>query len=805
MSLLIFFYLFTEGQILHWAVGNGYAQFSKMLLQCGVYVDVPGLLKETPLHLAAKNGFKDLVDVLVQSGSNVNARNFPMQETPLHLATRNGHRHIAQFLVQQGSQVNARNNPSRETPLHLASRNGHQQIAEFLIRHGSQVNARNAPWQETPLHLASKNGHQQIAEFLIQHGGQVNARKRPWQETALHLASRNGHQQIAEFLIQHGGQVDARKIPWQETPLHLAAKNGHQQIAEFLVQHGAQVIGRNIPVQETSLHQDTRNRHQQISQSFGRQEGHANISNFPFIKTSLHRAEKNGQQSAVEFLVLKSSENDGRILGIREIYFKLVSQDGCQAIQNALPLSCFNGSFGSVCKSVEKHQVEDEAVTTRIRMRHVLYTAKLLPCSALQPAFKSRLLEITCHLQHNNTAYFNYLAHILVRDFGTQFITSVNAGVVLAKGNHLMKKFVADSTEDDSKIIAAASVSFFGTFGACHHGSKVHARQIETPFDWSRKNNSPELSSLLCYMLKKKCSATSYFRQSSRRKIQRLRFSCGGVLWNCMNEIYVFFKTQTKSPVFTESHHQVSLGGKDLVDQSLVQSQMSIRKEKLLTRAFGSFSDSESFTTSDRKTSQVLSWYTTMLCVDGKCGKDGINWVLTNNFSVIIGCCIALCFVLVALNLWVFRRIKTTMCLLKHCIIPPLLGNRTRSNFHCIPTIELIETNTADHFSTKPADNGALADKRCTQTVLTKNSASEILERKFLLEVLTSRHQQLDKDKSVKRLRMERVLKWLEYSHDQHVLSSVESEGNSCVEIRWEGQLRNNVTFHSGCWNVISG
>ena len=247
---MIFFYLFTEGQILHWAVGNGYTQFSKMLLQCGVCVDVPGFLKETPLHLAAKNGFRDLVDVLVQSGGNVNARNFPMQETPLHLATRNGHRHIAQFLVQQGSQVNARNVPSRETPLHLASRNGHQQIAEFLIHHGSQVNARNAPWQETPLQLASKNGHQQIAEFLIKNGGLVNARKRPWKETALHLASRNGHQQIAEVLMQHGGQVNARNIPWQETPPHLAAKNGHQQIAESLLQHVDQVHERRISVQE---------------------------------------------------------------------------------------------------------------------------------------------------------------------------------------------------------------------------------------------------------------------------------------------------------------------------------------------------------------------------------------------------------------------------------------------------------------------------------------------------------------------------------------------------------------------------
>lgn len=125
-----------------------------------------------------------------------------------------------------------------------------------------------------------------------------------------------------------------------------------------------------------------------------------------------------------------------------------------------------SGSFSSEFESVKKHQVEDKSVTTRVQLRHDLYTAYLQPDSPLQPAFKSRLLEIASHLQHNNTGYANYLAQILVRDFGTHFITRVKAGAVLAKVDHLTKKFVADFTEDKSKITASASASFFGAFGA---------------------------------------------------------------------------------------------------------------------------------------------------------------------------------------------------------------------------------------------------------------------------------------------------------------------------------------------------
>ena len=264
IKFFVFFFC-TEDQILHWAVGNGYTQFSKILLQCGVYVDVPGVLKETPLHLAAKNGFRDLVDVLVQSGGNVNARNFPMQETPLHLAARNGHQLIAQFLIQQGSQVNARNVPSRETPLHLASRNGHQQVAEVLIRHGGQVNAENRPWQETPLHLASRNGHQEVAELLIQQGGDVNSRNIPSQESPLHLAAKNGHQSIAEFLVKRGSQVDARNLSVQGPPLHLAVQNDHQQTAELLKQHGGSFDARN-DLKQGPLHLAAMNSHLYIAE-----------------------------------------------------------------------------------------------------------------------------------------------------------------------------------------------------------------------------------------------------------------------------------------------------------------------------------------------------------------------------------------------------------------------------------------------------------------------------------------------------------------------------------------------------------
>ena len=646
-----------------------------MLLQCGVYVDVPGVLKETPLHLAAKNGFKDLVDVLVQSGGNVNARNFPMQETPLHLATRNGHRHIAQFLVQQGSQVNARNNPSRETPLHLASRNGHQQIAEFLIRRGSQVNARNVPWQETPLHWALKNGHPQIAQFLKQHGGLAYTLI-PF----LSPLAGNGYQ--IEFALRHRGVLISTNIPWRA--------------AKFLMQDVAQDNSRNISVQETPLHKGTQNGRQQIAESLVQQEGYANASNVPMQETSLHRAEKNGHQPAAEFLILKRSQDHARILPMRETPLHLVSQNGCQAIQTAVP-----------GRGIQVHAGKVETPfhwATNSSPRHISF-------------------------RKNE----NYLLSQLVARNGQ------HRGPVNAKNSSLQANFLNLASRTGRRHIAESTI---------RRGIEIIAKDIQR-------------------------QETSFIQQGSG--INAGIYVKEVLLHGAVRNETKRCRQKNLPELVVRRLSQVSVS-------SLVQSKMSIRKEKLLTHAFSSLSDSESFSSSDRKTSRVLSCYTTVLCVDGKCGKDGINRLLINIFCVIIVCCVGLCLVFVALSLSFFRRNKTTMCFPRHCIIPPLLGNTTRSDFKCIPTIELMETITADQCVTETADNEALGDKGCTQTVLTKKSASELFERKFFPEVLTSSYQQLDKDKSVRRLRMELVLEWLEYSHDQDVLSSMESEGNACVE-----------------------
>jgi len=86
--------------------------------------------------------------------------------TPLHYAAWNGHKEVAELLIAKGADVNAKVAIWGRTPLHFAAWNGHKEVAELLIENGAEVNAKDN-YGRTPLDLASGA----TAELLRTHGG----------------------------------------------------------------------------------------------------------------------------------------------------------------------------------------------------------------------------------------------------------------------------------------------------------------------------------------------------------------------------------------------------------------------------------------------------------------------------------------------------------------------------------------------------------------------------------------------------------------------------------------------------------
>jgi ankyrin repeat protein len=60
------------------------------LLDTGAALDVTDKDLNTLLHLAARNGYKEVIDQLLKQGAALDAKN-EYSYTVLHLASRNGH------------------------------------------------------------------------------------------------------------------------------------------------------------------------------------------------------------------------------------------------------------------------------------------------------------------------------------------------------------------------------------------------------------------------------------------------------------------------------------------------------------------------------------------------------------------------------------------------------------------------------------------------------------------------------------------------------------------------------------------
>jgi ankyrin repeat protein len=89
--------------------------------------------------------------------------------TPLQRAAREGHKEVAELLIAAGAALNWKDKEGK-TPLYHAARWGHTNIAALLIAAGADVNAKDDKGR-TPLDRAV--GYTETVALLREHGGRT--------------------------------------------------------------------------------------------------------------------------------------------------------------------------------------------------------------------------------------------------------------------------------------------------------------------------------------------------------------------------------------------------------------------------------------------------------------------------------------------------------------------------------------------------------------------------------------------------------------------------------------------------------
>ena len=203
----------------------------------------------TPVHIATRCGFKDIVEFIASFvDNNVNA---PKGNgvTPMFVAARFGHLNIVKFLGEKIENSYA-TEVEGWTPLQLAASNGHTKIVKYLAKKlGNPNQCCSDGWWT--IHLAARYGYIEIVKYLAQFKNfDAPTTIDGW--TAIHMAAQEGHIEVVKYLAPRVKNPNApRPNGW--TPIHSAARAGHTDIVNYL---GAMVDNPNAPEQNgyTPIH-----------------------------------------------------------------------------------------------------------------------------------------------------------------------------------------------------------------------------------------------------------------------------------------------------------------------------------------------------------------------------------------------------------------------------------------------------------------------------------------------------------------------------------------------------------------------
>ena len=190
-----------------------------------------------PLYLACAFGHEDIVDVLLESGVNVNQALSSDGSTGLLIAIEEGYFSIVKKLINASADMHQAS--SFSFPLYMACNENHEDIVDYLLEKQVNVNQATEVNGRTSLMLSCIEGRSTIVKKLLAASANVKQRKKGG-ITALYIACQFNHLEIVQLLIDARCDLDIGHA-YGSTPFYLACVKGFTEIAALLINSGCDI------------------------------------------------------------------------------------------------------------------------------------------------------------------------------------------------------------------------------------------------------------------------------------------------------------------------------------------------------------------------------------------------------------------------------------------------------------------------------------------------------------------------------------------------------------------------------------
>ncbi|ETS82540.1 hypothetical protein PFICI_04416 [Pestalotiopsis fici W106-1] len=264
--------LLTDGDtLLHDAARMGNLKGVRFLLDNQLNIESRNKLGKTPLMRAISANQVEVVKLLLDRGSDVNARgelvkvsDFTVSTSPLTEAIEIGNLDILQQLLAKGATIGVPEHEEETALLFALSRGRREQdkVVSLFLDRGANANYNDSKTKTTLLLLAIRHNRFGCTNLLLERGADVDYEERNG-FTALLYAARWGDAQIAETLLSHGANIEHQDTNGF-TALVLSATKGHLAVVRLLLDRGANIGHQTIKLGVTALIMSTMNGHIEV-------------------------------------------------------------------------------------------------------------------------------------------------------------------------------------------------------------------------------------------------------------------------------------------------------------------------------------------------------------------------------------------------------------------------------------------------------------------------------------------------------------------------------------------------------------